>query len=83
MSCAPYALISSRRSLLILSGMIITVLICRIAPTIARAIPVLPLVASTMMLSSWMRPCSLAACNIPRTARSFTEPPTLYFSSFT
>ena len=54
-----------------------------IAPNIAKAIPVLPLVASTMIVSFLIKPFSFASCNIPRTARSFTLPPALYFSNFT
>ena len=59
--------------MLIVSGMVRTHLIPRAAQTIARAMPVLPLVGSTMTVSGPMRPASSAASIIATPMRSLTE----------
>ena len=52
------------------------------AQTKASAMPVLPLVASTIVLRPGsMRPCASAASIIATPMRSFTLPPGLYASS--
>ena len=66
-----------------LSGIIITAFKPKIEARIATAIPVFPLVGSTIIVSSFTLPWRLASSNIPRTARSLTLPPRLYFSNFT
>ncbi len=52
------------------------------AATIARPIPVLPLVASRMTLSRVSSPRSSARSIMYRAGRSFTDPPGLKLSSF-
>ena len=82
-NCAPYALIILRLSILMLSGMIITAFIPKTEAKIATAIPVLPLVGSTMIVSLLTAPLDIASSSIPSTALSLTLPPRLYFSNFT
>ena len=62
-----------RRSLLMVSGIVRTHLMPRAAHTIARAMPVLPLVGSTMTVSGPMRPASSAASSMATPIRSLTE----------
>jgi hypothetical protein len=50
-------------------------------PTIAKAMPVFPEVASMTTLPSFMSPLSMASKNIERAGLSFTEPPGLKPSS--
>ena len=70
-----------RRSRLMVSGMVRMIGIPRAAHTMARAIPVLPLVGSTMMVSSVMAPAAIAASTIEAPMRSFTLEPGLKNSS--
>ncbi len=71
-SSAPYARSSIRRSLLIVSGMVSTILMPRAAHTIARAMPVLPLVGSTMVPPGLSFPSRSAASIMATPMRSFT-----------
>src|SRR5450759_1205247 len=61
-----------RRSLLIVSGMTMVHLYPRAAHTMARPMPVLPLVGSRMMVSGLIDPARSAASIIDRPIRSFT-----------
>jgi hypothetical protein len=81
MSSAPKAASSILRSLLIVSGMVSTTLYPRAAPTIASAIPVLPLVASTIVPPGLSWPDLSAASTIATPIRSFTEPAGFWNSS--
>ena len=63
--------------------MIITAFKPKTEAKIATAIPVFPLVGSTIIVSLLIEPCDIASSNIPSTALSLTLPPRLYFSSFT
>ena len=71
-----------RRSRLIVSGMVSTHRYPRAAHTIARAIPVLPLVGSTTMVSGLIRPAFSAASIIATPMRSLTLADGLKDSSF-
>ena len=81
MSSAPYARSSMRRSRLIVSGMVSTHRYPRAAHTMARAIPVLPLVGSRMIVSGLIRPACSAASIMDTPMRSFTLPAGLNDSS--
>ena len=73
MSSAPKARSSALRSLLIVSGMVSTTLYPRAAPTMASAMPVLPLVASTIVPPGLSWPDFSAASMIATPIRSLTE----------
>src|SRR5689334_609865 len=62
-----------RRSLLIVSGIVRISLYPRAAATMARAMPVLPLVGSTSTLSLLMSPAFSAAAIMEKPIRSLTE----------
>ena len=72
-----------RRSTLMLSGMTMITLSFSCAPSMASAMPVLPLVASISTLSLVTSPRSIARFSIQYTARSLTLPPGLNPSSLT
>src|SRR5699024_655918 len=82
-SSAPYAFNKLRRSLLIVSGITKTALYPLLAAPIARPIPVLPLVGSTIVVSFVNLPASSAASIIARAIRSLTEEPGFINSNFT
>jgi hypothetical protein len=63
------------------SGMVRTILIPRAAQTIASAMPVLPLVGSTITVSGPINPASWAASIIATPIRSLTLPAGLKNSS--
>ena len=81
-SSAPKARIRMRRSTLIEDGMTITTLYPRAAPTIAKATPVLPEVASIMVPPGLSCPEASAASTIERAIRSLTEEAGLKASTF-
>ena len=81
MSSAPYARSSMRRSRLIVSGIVSTQRYPRAAHTIARAMPVFPLVGSRMIVSGLIRPACSAASIMDTPMRSFTLPAGLKDSS--
>jgi len=72
-SSAPKARRRALRSALIVSGMARTTSYPRAAPTIARAMPVFPLVASTIVPPGWSSPDASAASTIATPMRSLTE----------
>ena len=61
-----------RRSRLIVSGMVSTSGMPRAAQTMARAMPVLPLVGSTITVSGPIRPAACAASIMATPMRSLT-----------
>src|SRR6188768_3406528 len=71
-TCAPSALSSRRRSMLMLSGMVRMSLYPLAAHTNASAMPVLPLVGSTMTVSRSIFPSRSAASIIATPMRSLT-----------
>ena len=73
MSSAPKARRSARRSFDMVSGIVSTTSYPRAAPTIASAIPVLPLVASTIVPPGPSDPSASAASMIETPIRSLTE----------
>ena len=79
---APNALISEILSALMVSGMTMTHLYPRKAPTIARPMPVLPEVGSMMVIPSFRAPEPSASLIMNRAARSLMEPPGLSPSTF-
>ena len=81
-SSAPYAFKNLRRSTLMVSGITSITLYPSAAPTIAKPIPVLPLVGSIIVDPALISPRFLASSSIASAARSFTEPDGLKNSSF-
>ena len=80
---APKAFTSCLLSILIVSGIIIITLYPFNLPTIASAIPVFPLVASTKTLSLFKIPFLSAPSTMERAILSLILPAGLYFSNFT
>jgi hypothetical protein len=70
---APKALSTLRRSMLMVSGMVSTHSYPREAAAKASAMPVLPLVASTMVLPGLEQPALSASQIIAAPMRHFTE----------
>ena len=82
-SSAPYAFMRLRRSMLIVSGIVMMSLYPREAATDARPIPVFPLVGSMITLPSLRSPFSSASSIIALAILSFTLPAGLKYSSLT
>lgn len=80
---APYALMSDMRSGVIESGITMTAWNPRAAAIMARAIPMLPDVGSTMVPPSFSLPRATASSMMESAALSFTEPLGLDLSGFT
>ena len=81
-TCAPYNRSRLSRSRLMPCGRVSTSSYPLAAQTKASAMPVLPLVASTIVvLPGSIRPSASAASIIATPMRSLTEPPGLYISS--
>ena len=77
-----YALSRLRLSMLMVSGIVSISLYLFTAATMARPMPVLPLVGSIIVVSGLIKPCFSASVIMLKQMRSFTLPPGFLDSSF-